>query len=67
LKKDKKGDFLLQAMDAEKRQQIIQEISIMKGLSTNDNIVKFVAAATVDASSRWQRYKKIFITNEEYT
>ena len=39
-------------MDQEKRQMIIQEISILKGLSSNDNIVKFVAAATVDASAR---------------
>ena len=39
-------------MDSEKRQQIVQEISIMKGLSSKDNIVKFIAAATVDASSK---------------
>ena len=39
-------------MDGAKRQQIIQEISIMKGLSSYEHIVTFVTAATVDASSK---------------
>ena len=44
--------LFLQAMDSEKRGQIIQEISIMKGLSSHDHIVTFITAATVDASTR---------------
>ena len=47
-----KNLIFLQAMDAEKRGQIIQEIAIMKGLSSHEHIVTFVTAATVDASSR---------------
>lgn len=42
----------LLAMDPEKRDQIIQEISIQKGLSSHENIVKFVTAATVDSTKR---------------
>ena len=52
LKNHLKKDIFPQAMDAEKRGQIIQEIAIMKGLSSHEHIVTFVTAATVDASSR---------------
>jgi len=43
----------LLAMDSEKRDQIIQEIAILKGLSSHENIVKFFTAATVDSTSRY--------------
>lgn len=39
-------------MDQAKRQQIIQEISILKGLSSHEHIVTFVTAATVNATAR---------------
>ncbi len=39
-------------MDSEKRDQIIQEIAIHKGLSSHENIVKFITAATVDSTKR---------------
>jgi hypothetical protein len=42
----------LLAMDSEKRDQIIQEIAIHKGLSSHENIVKFITAATVDSTKR---------------
>ena len=53
-------------MDPEKRQLIIQEISILKGLSSNDNIVQFVAAATVDASARVAGKYDEFLVLMEY-
>ena len=53
-------------MDSEKRGQIIQEISILKGLSSHDHIVTFVTAATVDASTRVASKCDEFLVLMEY-
>jgi serine/threonine protein kinase len=53
-------------MDAEKRQQIVQEISILKGLSSHENIVTFVTAATVDATTRFP-ILRTFVSAENFS